>query len=177
MASTAPLRRQDGEPMARSAREAAPDAAFAEFVSARQAHLLRFGRALTGSQEAAADLVQDALERTLLHWRSLRTGDPEGYVRRAMVNRNISIWRKFGREHPSERLPEPPYTEADPDPDLWAAVRRLSPRQRTVIALRYLEDLTEVQTAELMGCSVGTVKSQHHAALATLRTLIAEEES
>ena len=149
--------------------------AYDEFVVARLPHLLRFGRALTGSEHAAADLVQDALERALLHWSSIAGADPEPYVRRTMVNRNISIWRKWRREQPTDRLPEPSYTDVDPDPDLWAAVRRLSPRHRTVIALRYLEDLTEAQTAELMGCSIGTVKSQAHDAMGRLRSMLKEE--
>jgi len=72
---------------------------FDAFVRARLPDLLRFGRALTGSPEAAADLVQDALERTLVAWSRLESRDePEGYVRRIMVNRNISVWRKLRRE-------------------------------------------------------------------------------
>ena len=72
---------------------------FDEFARARMPELLRFGHALTGSPHAAADLVQDALERTMLAWgRVENQGDPEGYVRRIMVNRNISIWRRHRRE-------------------------------------------------------------------------------
>jgi DNA-directed RNA polymerase specialized sigma24 family protein len=85
--------------------------AFDAFVQARLAHLLRFGRALTGSDEAAADLVQDALERTLVRWSRVRSTDPEGYVRRVMVNRNISIWRKLRRERVTDRVPEAGYVE------------------------------------------------------------------
>ena len=78
--------------------------AFDAFVRARLPDLVRFGRSLTGSTEAGQDLVQDALERTLLAWNRLDSrDDPEGYVRRIMVNRNISIWRKFGREHATDR--------------------------------------------------------------------------
>ena len=72
---------------------------FDEFARARMPELLRFGHALTGNPHAAADLVQDALERTMLAWpRVEKQGDPEGYVRRIMVNRNISIWRRRRRE-------------------------------------------------------------------------------
>ena len=79
--------------------------AFDAFVRARLPDLVRFGRSLTGSTEAGQDLVQDALERTLLAWNRLDSrDDPEGYVRRIMVNRNISIWRKFGREHPTDEI-------------------------------------------------------------------------
>lgn len=147
---------------------------FESFMRARLPHLIRFGCALTGDEHAAADLVQDALERTLLKWSRIE-GDPEPYVRRAMVNRSISIWRKFGRERVTDRVPERPVEVGGHDEALFAALRKLPPRQRAVIALRYLEDLTEVETARVLGCAVGTVKSQSSAAMATLRTLIEEE--
>jgi RNA polymerase sigma-70 factor (sigma-E family) len=148
-------------------------AAFDAFVRARLPELLRFGRALTGSSEAGADLVQDALERTLLAWSRLeQQGDPEGYVRRVMVNRNISIWRKFGREHPTDTVHDRGRDDRHFDSDLWEAVRQLPPRQRAVIALRYYEDLSEADIARTLGCSVGTVKSQASKAMAKLRDLV-----
>lgn len=147
--------------------------AFDAFVRARLPHLLRFGRALTGDEHAAADLVQDALERTLMRGERVISDDPEGYVRRAMVNRSISVWRKRRREHLTDDLPQQSYDDRRPDGELLDALRRLAPRQRAVIALRYYEDLTEAQTAEILGCSVGTVKSQANAAMARLRTLLA----
>jgi RNA polymerase sigma-70 factor (sigma-E family) len=157
---------------------------FDDFVRARLPQLLRLGRALTGDEHRAADLVQDALERALPRWRAIRADNPEGYVRRTMVNRNISTWRRARREwlsdSPADLLPTDALREtAHPrDEELWSALRRLAPRQRTVIALRYFADQTEAQTAALMGCSVGAVKSQAHTALARLRELIpdAEEE-
>jgi RNA polymerase sigma-70 factor (sigma-E family) len=148
-------------------------AAFDAFVRARLPELLRFGRALTGSSDAGADLVQDALERTLLAWSRLeQQGDPEGYVRRVMVNRNISIWRKFGREHPTDAVHDRGVDDRHVDSDLWEAVRQLPPRQRAVIALRYYEDLSEADIARTLGCSVGTVKSQASKAMAKLRDLV-----
>ncbi len=155
---------------------------FDDFVRARLPQLLRLGRALTGDEHRAADLVQDALERALPRWRVIRTDNPEGYVRRIMVNRNISAWRRARREWLSERPSDLLGTDAlratdtPRDEELWAALRRLAPRQRTVIALRYFADQTEAQTAALMGCSVGAVKSQAHTALTRLRELIAEPE-
>ncbi|MBM7520237.1 SigE family RNA polymerase sigma factor [Nocardioides nitrophenolicus] len=144
------------------------DAAFDAFVAARLPHLIRLGRALAGDEQRGADLVQDALERALPRWR--RLDDPEAFVRRAMVNRSISVWRKLRRERPlPERDPGSVTTDRPHDHDLYAAVRRLPPRQRAVIALRFYEDLTEAQTADVLGCSVGTVKSQAHRALAVLR--------
>src|SRR5262249_61241710 len=102
---------------------------FDAFVRARLPDLLRFGRALTGSQEAAADLVQDALERTLLAWGRLENrGEPEGYVRRIMVNRNISIWRKWGREHPTDQVSDRAVEDRHHDRDLWLALQQLPPR-------------------------------------------------
>lgn len=147
---------------------------FDAFVRARLPELLRFGRALTGSEEAAADLVQDALERTLLHWHRVEShDDPEGYVRRVMVNRNISLWRKFGRERPTDQVPDRSSGAAEPDDgSMWGAVQQLPPRQRAVIALRYYEDLSEAQIAAVLGCSVGTVKSQASKAMRRLRQLL-----
>jgi RNA polymerase sigma-70 factor (sigma-E family) len=145
---------------------------FDAFVRARLPHLLRFGRALTGSEHAAADLVQDALERTLVRWSQVTSDDPEGYVRRTMVNRSISVWRKLGRERLTDEVPQQRYDDPERDDALMAALRQLPPRQRAVIALRYYDDLTEAQTAAVMGCSVGTVKSQASSAMARLRTLL-----
>ncbi len=147
--------------------------AFDGFVRARLPHLLRFGRALTGSSAAGADLVQDALERTMLAWGRLESrGDPEGYVRRVMVNRNISIWRKFGREHPSDEIYDGGREDRHFDHDLWRALQTLPPKQRAVVVLRYYEDQSEADIARILGCSVGTVKSQASKALAKLRAIV-----
>lgn len=151
---------------------------FDEFARARMPELLRFGHALTGSPHAAADLVQDALERTMLAWERVENqGDPEGYVRRIMVNRNISIWRRRRRETLVLDIPEDAGQRWSGVRDqpvvrdlaLWDRIRALPPRQRTVIVLRYYEDLSEAQIATVMGSSVGTVKSQASRALASLR--------
>jgi RNA polymerase sigma-70 factor (sigma-E family) len=149
-------------------------AVFDEFARARMPELLRFGHALTGSPHAAADLVQDALERTMIAWpRVEKQGDPEGYVRRIMVNRNISIWRRHKREQLVDDIPEDVRNGVrEPvvrDLALWERIKTLPPRQRTVIVLRYYEDMSEAQIAAIMGSSVGTVKSQASRALATLR--------
>jgi RNA polymerase sigma-70 factor (sigma-E family) len=149
--------------------------AFDAFVRARLPHLLRLGRVLTGSEHAGADLVQDALERSLMRWSRIESDDPEGYVRRVMVTRNISAWRRVRRERLTAQVPETSYDDARADPSLWAALAQLPPRQRAVIALRYYEDLTEAQTAELLGVSAGTVKSQASRAMAKLRDLLADE--
>jgi RNA polymerase sigma-70 factor (sigma-E family) len=149
---------------------------FDDFVRARLPHLLRFGRALTGDDHRGADLVQDALERALPKWRSIESADPEGYVRRIMVNRNISVWRSVRRERLTDEPPLGAGTDPEYDAALFAALRTLPPRQRTAVALRYLADQTEAQTAALMGCSVGAVKSQTHAAMQRLREVLGEQE-
>ena len=151
--------------------------AFDDFVRARLAHLLRFGRALTGDEHRGADLVQDALERALPKWEGIRSDDPEGYVRRIMVNRNISVWRGVRRERLTDPVPDQAHHDLERDDALFDALRRLPARQRTVIALRYLADQTEAQTAAAMGCSLGTVKSQASAAMKTLRGLLEEQET
>lgn len=150
---------------------------FDDFVRARLPSLLRFGRALTGSDHTGADLVQDALEVALSRWPRLVTGDPDAYVRKVMVNRNISLWRKRRREHLTEDVPERVHVDHHPDEAVMIALRRLAPRQRAVIALRFLEDLTEARTAEVLGCSVGTVKRQTSDAMAHLRQHLSEIEA
>ena len=146
--------------------------AFDAFVRSRLPHLLRFGVVLTGSEQAAADLVQDALERTLLRWSRIESDDPEGYVRRVMVTHNVSLWRRVRRERLTADVPERSYVDRQHDPALWQALSQLPPRQRAVIALRYYEDLSEAQIAEVLGVSAGTVKSQASRAMAKLRVLL-----
>jgi RNA polymerase sigma-70 factor (sigma-E family) len=149
---------------------------FDAFVRARLPELLRFGRALTGSSDSAADLVQDALERTLIAWGRLEARDePEGYVRRIMVNRNISIWRKLRREHVTADVHDSGIEDRRFDLDMWRALSALPPRQRAVVVLRYYEDQSEADIARILGCSVGTVKSQASKALAKLRATVEKE--
>jgi RNA polymerase sigma-70 factor (sigma-E family) len=146
-------------------------AAFDAFARGRMRELLRFAHLLTGDPERAADLVQDALERTLMAWpRIERKDDPVGYVRRAIVNRHVSVWRRLRRERLVAETPDQPYDNAGGrDRELWAGLATLPPRQRAVLVLRYYEDLSEADCAAVMGCSVGTVKSQAWKAIARLR--------
>jgi len=151
---------------------AAEREAFDAFVRARYAELLRFGWALTGDRDRAADLVQDALERTLRAWPRLRDReDPEGYVRRTMVNRNLNLLPRLRREvlgDPHDR----PVTSVDPDDSLVAALRALPSRQRAVIAMRFYEDLPVAEIAARLGVSEGTVKSQTAKAKEKLRAAL-----
>ncbi len=143
---------------------------FDEFVAARSTALLRTAYLLTHDHGLAEDLLQTALTKSWFAWGRI-TGNPEPYVRKVLVNTFASWWRrKWNGEQPTETLPEGA-TSGDPGQrlDLWSAMERLPRRQRAVIVLRYFEDLTERETAELLGCSVGTVKSQTSKALAHLR--------
>lgn len=136
---------------------------FQEFVELRYADLLRTAFLLTGSREAAEDLVQTALLTTMRHWRTVT--DPQAYVRRAMVNQRISLWRRIGSRElltavpPERSTPDGTAGRADRD-ELLGALGRLPVRMRAVLVLRYWEDLSEAETAYVLGCSIGTVKSQ-----------------
>lgn len=145
---------------------------FTEFVSARGRVLLRTAYALTGSQHAAEDLVQTALAKAMLRWSRLH-GDAEPYVRRIMYNEYVSWWRWRRRRAEVLTADPPERGEGGEDTALRVAVRAalgtLPPRQRAVLVLRYLEDLSEREVAELLGVSPGTVASQASRALATLR--------
>ena len=146
------------------------EATFDDFVLARSRALLRTAYLLTHDHALAEDLLQTSLTKAWFAWRRI-DGNPEPYVRRILVNTYASWWRrKWNGEHPTEELPERATDESGSEPtDLWRAMERLPRRQRAVVVLRYFEDLTETQTAELLGCSVGTVKSQCSKALAKLR--------
>lgn len=144
---------------------------FEEFVAARSHSLLRTAYLLTRDHGLAEDLLQTALTKAYLAWRRI-DGDPEPYVRKILVNTYASWWRrKWKGEQPTGELPESGHHDdrAGESGDLWDALGRLPKRQRTVIVLRFFEDRTEAQTADLLGISVGTVKSQTSKALAKLR--------
>lgn len=149
---------------------------FDEFVVGRSGRLLRTAYLLTHDWALAEDLLQTALVRAWSAWRRIE-GDPEPYVRRILVNTYSSWWRRRWRaESPAGELPEPtadgrhdPHTQINDREQLWAALLRLPTRQRTVLVLRYFEDLSEAEVADTIGCSVGTVKSQASRALAKLR--------
>ena len=151
----------------------ADEADFDAFVVARSPALLRTAYLLVVDEALAEDLLQTALTKSWFAWRRIR-GEPEAYVRRVLVTTSVSWWRRrWTLETPTADLPErraPDAAEGALDRrDLWDAVRRLPRRQRAVVVLRYLEDRTETETAQLLGCAVGTVKSQSSKALAKLR--------
>jgi RNA polymerase sigma-70 factor (sigma-E family) len=155
-------------------RDSAP-AGFVDFVVARGSALHRTAVLLTRQEQAAQDLVQIALAKAWQSWARI-DGNPEAYVRAIMVNEFASGWRRRWRsELPTADLPELPRVDDD-DGDavstrqsLMAALATLPARQRAVVVLRFFHDYTEAATAEAMGTSVGTVKSQTFKALAALR--------
>jgi RNA polymerase sigma-70 factor (sigma-E family) len=147
---------------------------FREYVVTRGPSLLRTAHQLTGHPLDAEDLLQNALTKTYLAWDRIQDrGALDGYVRRAMVNINISQWRRRKvEEYPSEELPEiTPEAEACGDVHelLELALQRLPARMRAAIVLRYYEDMTEPEIARTLGISVGTVKSTVSRAMAKLR--------
>jgi RNA polymerase sigma-70 factor (sigma-E family) len=147
---------------------------FTEYVRARYGELLRFAHVLTGEPYLAADLVQDALERVGISWRRIeRQDDPEGYVRRIIVNRYLNRFRSLRRERLVATVPDVGYQPAEPaDGAMWQLLATLPPRQRAVLVLRYYADLSEAEIANVLGCSVGTVKSNASRAMAKLRTCL-----
>ncbi|MEW9547341.1 SigE family RNA polymerase sigma factor [Nonomuraea sp. NPDC050783] len=155
------------------------NAGFRAFADEHQRPLLRLAYLLTGDVHLAEDLLQSVLVRMLGRWPKVRRMDrPEAYARRTMVNQYLSWRRRRGaREMPSEDLPERSHAPEDSTVlrlVLHQALSRLTPKQRAVLILRFYEDRAERDVAELLGCSIGTVKSQTHHALARLRVLAPE---
>ena len=152
-----------------------PPPAYTDFVRARYGELFRFAYVLCGDEHRAADLVQDALERTALAWRRVHDqDDPERYVRRVLVNLNVSRFRRLRRERLVAEPPERVHLDRPPaDDEMWSLLGTLPPRQRTVVVLRFYEDMSEAQIAAALGCSIGTVKSNSSRALAKLRAALA----
>jgi RNA polymerase sigma-70 factor (sigma-E family) len=152
----------------------ADEAAFNDFVVARTPALTRTAYLLTHDHQLAEDLVQTALFRAARAWERIE-GPPEPYVRRILYTENVSRWRR--RRHLAETL-SPGYDAPAADgPDLDVrlslehALGLLTARQRTILVLRYYEDLTEAETARVLGIRLGSVESIHRQALGRLRVL------
>ncbi|MEU1041268.1 SigE family RNA polymerase sigma factor [Streptomyces sp. NPDC005551] len=153
---------------------------FREFVANRSSALLKTAVLLSGGdRHAAEDLLQNALIKAAGRWH--RIDEPEAYVRQILYRQQVSRWRlKWPRRELS--VAEPPEATEDTDASATAELRvlmrgalaRLTARQRTVLVLRYFEDLPEADVARLLNCSVGTVRSTTHRSLARLRTLAPE---
>ena len=157
------------------------DLSFSDFMAARWGPLYRTAYLLTGDPHEAEELLQSALAKTCVRWDSVRDKRAaDAYVRRAMVHQLTSRWRRPRREIATAELPELGHDgglEVRADHlALWAEIRRLPPRMRATLVLRYLEDLTEQATARELGVSVGSVKSQTHHALERLRAALPDLE-
>ncbi len=156
------------------------DADFTAYLEARQGRLLRTAYLLTGDQHQAEDLLQTSMAKLYLAWDKVRDrGSIDSYARRILVNEHNSSWRRpwRRRERPTdfadEKAPAGPPARHGYDDGVgdavWQIVQTLPRRARAVVVLRYYEQLTEAETAEVLGISVGTVKSQNARAMASLR--------
>ena len=151
---------------------------FADFVAGRSAELFRLAYVLTADRYAAEDLLQSALTKAAARWGRIDS-TPEGYVRQIMYREQVSWWRRRARRPVTivASVPEPPPLD---DPMIMVEARlalrdallALPPGKRAMLVLRYLEDLPEAQVADILGCSVGTVRSQTHKAIAQLRSVL-----
>jgi RNA polymerase sigma-70 factor (sigma-E family) len=162
------------------------DREFTEFVQARSGALLRTAYLLLGDHALAQDLVQEALTKTYVAWPRIRDrAGVEPYARRIVVNTGISWKRRRGwhGEQAHEQVPEPRAgahaVDAATDDRLfvWRELQSLPPRQRAALVLRFYEDLSVAETAQLMGCAEGTVKSQVSQGVARLRDRLGDRAS
>lgn len=150
---------------------------YEEFVTTRLPGLLRYAVMLTGDRETAADLVQDSMVKVQLNWRRINAVDePDRYVRRLITNifidqRRLAWWRRVVlRAEPGEPAPVPDHAETTADRDLlWAQLATLPRQQRAALVLRFYEGLRDQEIADVMRCSVGTVRGYISRALSTLR--------
>ena len=160
-------------------RDEARDAEFAAYMAARQASLLRTAYLLTGDQHTAEDLVQTAFAKLYLSWDKVQRRElVDGYVRRILVNENNSLWRRAWKRRETSTDTVPDHRAVTDTHDdgvkaaLWDFVQSLPRKQRAVVVLRFYEDLSEAEVADILGISVGTVKSQSSRALAALRSRV-----
>ena len=151
------------------------DPAFHEYVTSRSGSLLRMAYLLTRNRADAEDLVQAALAKTYQAWDRIEDrAAVDGYVRRAMVNTHISWWRRRRvEEYPTDEIPDQPVIDHASDSEVQDALRRaierLPQRMRAAVVLRYYEDMSEAEIANVLGVSLGTVKSTVSRAVAKLR--------
>lgn len=149
---------------------------FEEYVRTRRAALFAAAVGITRDRHAAEDLLQVALIRLYQSWDRVRDrAATDGYVRRIMINTYAGWWRRSARrgELVSDRVDGPapgdPVAAALDRAEVLALVRGLPPRQRSVVVLRFLEERSEAETAQILGIAVGTVKSQSSRAVTSLR--------
>lgn len=160
----------------RNGAEGSIDAEFREFVVSRGRSLLHSAYLLTGNLADAEDLVQSALAKTYQAWSRIEDRKAlDGYVRRAMVNTHISWWRRRKvDEYPTDDIPDQPVADTAANSEirdsLRRAIDRLPQRMRAAVLLRFFDDMTEAEVADVLGVSQGTVKSTVSRAVAKLRS-------
>ncbi|WP_258945162.1 SigE family RNA polymerase sigma factor [Actinomadura luteofluorescens] len=156
--------------------EPTQEAAYVSFAAAAWKRHYGLATLLTGDAHRAEELLQDCLVKLYVRWRRVADGDPDAYLKRMLVNGNVSWWRRRRREvltEAPERLDVRSNSPREPDDELRRALLALPRQQRAVVVLRHYADMTEAAAAELLGCSVGTVKSQHSRAMKRLRSTLA----
>ena len=154
---------------------------FTEFFSAHAAALRRTAYLVVRDWHLAEDLTQQALAKLYAAWSRTREETRTAYARKVVVNECLSHLRRRRPETPVDRVPDRAHHDVVTGPDLGAALALLPPRQRAIVALRFLDDLSVAEVGELLGIADGTVKSQTARALGSLRThlpqLVTTEES
>lgn len=150
------------------------DDGFDEFVRETSGRLLAAAYLLTGSREQAEDLTQEAYARVFLRWSRLKDEAPYAYARTIMLNRHRDWWRRPFREVPTVHEPTPRDTHDDSSllgmrDQLMRAMRSLTPRERSVVILKYFEDASEDDIAQALHMARGTVKSTTNRALRKMR--------
>lgn len=143
---------------------------FAEFFTARGPALRRTAYLVVRDWHTAEDVTQQALAKMYAAWSRIRPETRMAYARRAVVNESLSLLRRHRPETPTQHLPEHPVDDQEPGSDLGRLLDLLPPRQRAIVALRFLDDLPVSEVGRLLGVADGTVKSQTARALDTLRT-------
>lgn len=154
--------------------------AYGDYVASRWASLYRTANLVAGNASDAEDVLQTTLAKLYVRWDKIMLVDSvDAYVRRMLLNELLGVRRlQLRRREKEHLLHELDAASIDPSEriGLWSEIRALPPRQRAVLVLRYYEDLTEQQIADALGCSRGTVKSQAHDALKTLRARLGTDE-
>jgi RNA polymerase sigma-70 factor (sigma-E family) len=154
------------------------ESAYCDFFHARQRGFMRTSYAILGSWAAAEDATQTTFTQLYVHWPRIRPGGLDAYARRVLVNTCLTTVKSRKREFVVEEVPDsseplPPY---DQRLDLFDALRTLSPRDRAVLALRFLDDLPVAEVAEVLRLPEGTVKSQTSRALDRLQAVLATSQ-
>ena len=154
-----------------------------ELVQAHSAEAVRFAYLLTGDRDLAADIAQDSFVRLFARFRD--RGGPDAvrsYLRTTIVNLCRDHWRRrrtanayFARSagQPQQNEALPPFEVRD---ELWSALQQLPARQRAALVLRYYEDLSEQQTADILGCAVGAVKALVTRGNHAMRTMLEDAD-